>query len=96
MVRVLLTPEADDDLKDIRAYSMEQWGSDQADQYETLLFSKLALLEQNPQLGVSPPGMGPGVRVLRIEQHNALYRVESDRILVLRVVHVRRPLPTLE
>lgn len=93
-MRVSLTDDASEDLADIYAYSEQQWGTDQAVRYQTLLFTRLALLGGQPLLGSQIPAMSRDVRVLRIGQHNALYSVEPDRILVLRLLHVRQQLPS--
>ena len=93
---VSLTADANEDLKDIFAFSERQWGRGQAERYQSLLFSKLALLAEQPYLGLRIPEMNREVRVLRISQHNALYSIEADRILVLRLFHNRQQLPTPE
>lgn len=93
---VSLADDASEDLKDIFAFSERQWGREQAERYQSLLFSKLELLREQPNLGARIPEMSREVRVLRISQHNALYSIETHRILVLRLLHIRQQLPTSE
>jgi plasmid stabilization system protein ParE len=95
-VRVSLTDDANVDLEDIFAHSERNWGREQAERYQSQLFSQLALLGEQPYLGSRIPEMSREVRVLRINQHHALYSVEVDRVLVLRLLHVRQQLPTPE
>jgi toxin ParE1/3/4 len=94
-MRVQLTIRAKIDIEDIHSFSVDRWGREQADRYRERLFSALTLLESQPFLGARVPEMSPEVRVLRVQQHNAVYRVERDSIVVMRVIHVRRVLPTL-
>jgi plasmid stabilization system protein ParE len=95
-VRISLTDDAGGDLEDIFAFSERQWGHEQAERYQSHLLSTLELLSEQPHLGSRIPEMSREVRVLRINQHNALYSIEADRILVLRLFHIRRQLPTPE
>jgi toxin ParE1/3/4 len=95
-VRVSLTDDANVDLEDIFAFSERNWGREQAERYQSLLFSKLTLLGEQPYLGLRIPEMGREVHVLRIGQHNALYTIGTHRILVLRLLHVHQQLPMPE
>ncbi len=96
-MQIRLTGRASVDLEDIYSYTENRWGRDQADRYEAAIFAGLALLEQNPSLGRRISETAPERRILRIEKHCALYRVEADRVLVLRIVHIRRqPLSGIE
>ena len=96
-MRLVLSTETLDDLEDIYAYSISLWGSEQADRYRNRLFDVLNLLADHAELGRVLPGYPLATRVLRIEQHNAFYRLEGDTVRVLRVAHFRQnTLPELQ
>jgi len=52
-------------------------------------------LTRFPYLGSAIPRIAPDARKLTIERYLALYRIESDAILIVRVVDQRRLLEAL-
>jgi toxin ParE1/3/4 len=91
-VQLVLSSESLDDLEDIYTYSLSMWGREQADKYRSHLFSALSLLEDQPELGRVLAGYPLATRVLRVEQHNAFYRIDGEVIRVLRVAHLSQNL----
>ena len=71
-------------------------GNCAGDRYQSQVFSKLELLREQPFLGSRVSDTSPEVRVLRVEQLIALYSVDIDQVLVLRLLHVRQELPPTE
>jgi toxin ParE1/3/4 len=85
-----VSPQAEQDLAEIQAYTLAYWGIDRTQVYEAELFSCMALIQANPHLGKSSDRLGASVRILRIRQHRIVYRLTGDAIRVLRVLHFRR------
>lgn len=52
-------------------------------------------LTRFPHLGPASPRIAPDARKLTIERYLALYRIESDGILIVRVIDQRRLLEAL-
>jgi toxin ParE1/3/4 len=95
-VRLVLSPQSLEDIEDIYAYSLSTWGAGQAELYRDRIFDALDLLMDHPEIGRIVAGYPLAVRMLRIEQYNAFYRVEDDTIRVLQLAHVsRNTLPEL-
>jgi toxin ParE1/3/4 len=63
---------------------------DQADRYSNALDAAILRLADNPFLAPPVNIVASGVRRLAHQAHAIFYRVESDEVLVLRVLHQSR------
>lgn len=88
--RVTIAPQAEQDIVEIQAYTLANWGEERAVAYETELFATIDLLIDNPKLGEERPDLGRSVRSLSVRHHRVLYRESAQTIRVLRVLHHRR------
>jgi toxin ParE1/3/4 len=88
--RLVLTPLASDDLRDILLYTGRVWGREQRDRYRGLIFRRLRRLIDYPELGPPRDEVFPGCRSLVVEQHVAYYRVMETEIVVSRLLHARQ------
>ena len=88
--RLVLTPPADADLRDILAYTLREWGRAQRNAYRAIMMQRLKRLTDHPLLGPAREDVFPGCRSLTIEQHIAYYRPTETQIVVARILHVRR------
>jgi toxin ParE1/3/4 len=87
-VKVIYAVQASNDLRSIRRHSREQWGAEHSARYQQLLKARIRQFRTFPCLGQTLPSLG-GVRQLVINHHLAIYRVEENQIVVLRIVHER-------
>lgn len=89
---IKVTSQAQRDLRDIRLYSLQHWGSDRADAYDLAIDNALELLAEHPELGPLREDLRPGLRCLPVESHLVLYRILAKTIAIQRVIHRRRDL----
>ena len=88
--QLVIPPAAKADLKDIYQYGLRQWGQAQSDIYLENLKDHFWSLTKQPLMGVERPELLPGTRSLSIESHTLFYRVNSDRVEIIRVLHGRQ------
>ena len=89
-MRVVLLPAAREDLVEIWRYGVATWSMDQADRYSDALDSAIRRLADNPFRAPPVAIVAPGIRRLAHQAHAIFYRVESDEVLVLRILHQSR------
>ncbi|MGF1614691.1 MAG: type II toxin-antitoxin system RelE/ParE family toxin [Gammaproteobacteria bacterium] len=87
MLEIFKQTLAEEDLIDIWFYSFEQWGAAQADIYLDLLNEGIYRLAENPEIGTDCGHIRQGYRRLSVRQHMVYYRISSDRIDIIRVLH---------
>jgi toxin ParE1/3/4 len=85
-----IAPSAKADLKEIYQYGLRQWGQAQSDSYLENLKDHFWSLTEQPLMGVERPELLPGVRSLPIESHALFYRVTTDTVEIIRVLHGRQ------
>lgn len=78
------------DLKETYRYGLRQWGQAQSDSYLENMKDQFWLLTEQPLLGVERPELLPGTRSLVIESHALFYRVTTDKVEIIRVLHGRQ------
>ena len=88
------SPAAEHDLIEIWLYTAAEWGSEQADSYLDAIEAALERLTQAPALGSDQSHIRPGYRRLAAGKHRIYYRVEGNRIDVMRVLHPRMGVPS--
>lgn len=87
MGRYRLSPAAQADLRDIRAYTKTTWGEAQARKYLAELRSGLERLADAPLIGKAREEIAQGLRSFPLARHIAFYREYSDGIEVIRILH---------
>lgn len=88
--RLVLTPLAKSDLRDILQYTARRWGREQRDVYKDLVMGRLRQLVDYPELGRDRDEFFPGCRSLIVEKHVAFYRATETEIVVSRLLHARQ------
>ena len=94
MGKYRLTRRAEADLVSIGEQTLASWGIEQCARYLDALEACCQNLADTPLLGHACPDVGAGFRRMEQGKHVLFYKVESDGVLVVRVLH-RRMLPRL-
>jgi toxin ParE1/3/4 len=94
MAKVLLSPSAEKDLSEIRAYIAQESGDKAiAVRQVSLITGKLRLLREQPQMG-SPMtaiiGMVTDYRYLVCGSYYAFYKHSQDTVYIVRILHCAR------
>lgn len=89
------TPAARSDLEAIWLYTMQAWSADQADRYTDILEDTFDRLLFMPELGRERLEFDPPVRVHPSAEHIILYRVETDHLVILRVLGGKQDWPAI-
>ena len=93
ITRYILSDIADRDLSEIYDYTFSAHGRDQAISYLTGLEEALELLIEQPKLGRLRPEIRGGLFAYIHEKHTIFYRIMTNHIRVVRVLHTRRDIP---
>jgi toxin ParE1/3/4 len=86
-MQIHIQHKAREDLKNIWLYSYGQWGEAQADKYFDELSDGINGLLDNPRIGRACDHIRTGYRKYPINKHVVFYRITSDRIEIIRVLH---------
>ena len=89
MYEIVKSPLAAEDLKEIWHYSYDKWGTDTATAYLLQLDAGIQGLSHNPQIGRAQDHIRKGYRAIQINRHVVFYRVQAQRINIVRVLHER-------
>jgi toxin ParE1/3/4 len=87
-----ISQEALFDLSDIWEYTFHKWSKDQADRYYRLIVEEIEFISRNPHLGISYEHIRENYRASKIKSHLIFYRVRSDSIEIIRILHQRMDL----
>jgi len=88
-MKLAFTPRARQDIEDIFDYSAATWGAEQAEAYIRGLQASLERLTRFPRLGRAIDDIRPGMRLMPVGSHVAIYRVSPEAIEIIRVLHKR-------
>ena len=88
--QLVIAPAAKSDLKKIYQYGLHQWGQAQSSRYLEKLKEHFWLLTEQPLIGVDRPELLPDVRSLPIESHTLFYRLTTNTVDIIRVLHSRQ------
>lgn len=83
------TEQAERDLAEIWDW-ISQWDESAADRTLAALERKTRLLEHHPMIGRVRKDIAEGARSTVCEPYLILYRILSDRVEIVRYVHMRR------
>ncbi len=87
MGRLRLSPAAKDDLDDIWDFTVKRRDASQAEVYVVALGRTLQLLAASPQLGRSIDKVRAGYFKFPAASHVVYYKVRTDGIDVIRILH---------
>ncbi|SEA76782.1 toxin ParE1/3/4 [Desulfuromusa kysingii] len=89
MIQVILSPKAKSDLSDIWEYTLSEWGIDQAEKYVRELWA--AMQEKGVDLSTSTDitDVRKGYRKIRSGSHIIFFKLTSEGIDVIRIIHQR-------
>jgi len=88
-----LGAEAERDFANIVTWTAEQFGARQAEAYTDLLLAAVETLARDPLGGATKArdnDIGAGFRSLHVARpgrHILLYRLEGERVLIVRILH---------
>ena len=75
------------DLAGIAERTARAWGDAQKRTYLDLIKEKLALLQDNPEIGAERPDIAAGLRAMPAGRHMVFYRNRPERIDIVRILH---------
>lgn len=84
-----LTNEAHSDLEEIWTYTAENWSKEQADRYFNLIIDEINYICKNTAAGRPMNHVKEGYRASKVKSHLIFYRVLSDRVEIIRILHER-------
>lgn len=87
MADVVLSHRAEADLDNIYAWSVEEFGHVVADAYQADFHEIFSLLRDHPEAGERYRHTRRPYRMLTCRRHRVFYRVEKQRVLIVRVLH---------
>lgn len=86
---VVISPEAQADYDDILLYGATTWGDAQATRYQTTLDLAMEEVGNFPEIGQQCHDLYAGCRRLPVERHVVFYRIETDAVEIVRILHER-------
>ena len=91
-LQLTLAPKARQDFIDILRYTGETWGQPQLLTYRDKINDALQVISQNPQLGHGRSDLPATHLAYLVGSHVIVYRVGSDSLGVVRILHQRMSL----
>jgi toxin ParE1/3/4 len=91
--RLVFTPEAQIDVRDVLAFTERNWGKAHREEYERLIARTVDQILRFPSLGRLRPEYGSTIRSLLARQHVIVYQTTDTEIIIVRVLHMRREAP---
>jgi toxin ParE1/3/4 len=85
-----------DDLEEIFALSIQEWGDDHFVRFRQELVASIRSLVHQPALGGERNDLAPGIRLLHVAPHWVIYLANEDRVEIVRVMHQRRDLRRID
>lgn len=82
-----ITIQASLDLEEILVYTSETWGLEKASEYVSKFFQCFNKLLENNYLGTTADYVHVNVRKFNVEKHVIFYSIESEYIVILRVLN---------
>lgn len=86
-MKLILTEAALDDLRSIRAYTLQNWGVGQEERYLRNLWSRIQSLRADPFPHRLREDLFPGCRIAAEGRHVILFRANEQALEIVRVLH---------
>jgi toxin ParE1/3/4 len=88
--KLIISPIARDDLKNIYQFGIRNWGKTQASNYLDTLKAQFWMLTDQPEMGIGREELLPTIRSFPVENHVIFYRPGVEQIEIIRVLHGRQ------
>jgi toxin ParE1/3/4 len=88
-----LSRAAQEDLREIKSYSLTTWGKKQTQNYLAAIETTLEKLTVSPDLGKSRDDLITGLCSFKINRHVIFYRCHLEELEVVRILHGRMDIP---
>lgn len=88
--RLVLSPAAQEDLREVYRFGLRHWGANQTAKYLEKLKEHLWTLSEEPHIGRQRPDLFPELRSFPVESHIVFYQVRSPKVEIIRVLHCRQ------
>lgn len=86
-MKMIFTHAALEDLRSIRAYTLETWGREQEERYLNRIWTKFDSIRLDPFRYRLRPDLFPGCRIAAEGKHVILFRADGDLLEIVRVLH---------
>jgi toxin ParE1/3/4 len=86
-MKLVLTLAALEDLRSIRAYTLETWGPDQEQRYLDQIWARFEDLSLHPDRYRLRPDLFPECRIAAEGKHVILFRANAGQLEIVRVLH---------
>jgi toxin ParE1/3/4 len=83
----VISKKAVSDLEEIWFYTFEKWSKEQTDRYYNLIFNEIDYICKNVSAGKSMEHVRKGYRATKVKSHLILYKIVSDTIEIIRILH---------
>lgn len=93
MTKFILSKAADADLEDIFDYTLEEFGLDQAVSYVSSFDDTFNMIAENLEIGRERKEIQEDLRSFVKDKHVIFYRILSDHVRIVRILHGSRDLP---
>jgi toxin ParE1/3/4 len=93
VLSIRFSEDADADIEQIAEYTWNTWGQRQLARYMRELDDCFERIQKNPLIGRDCASIRPRFRRIEVGKHTVFYQIESDGILIVRVLH-QHMLPT--
>lgn len=89
MLKVVIRPKAQGDLKEIWSFTLKTWSREQANRYLAIINAAISELRRRPELGRPCEDVSPGLLRRKVERHIIYFRHLQENLLIVRVLHER-------
>lgn len=86
-MQVDLSRKAQDDLDDIRTFSLERFGPERTIAYLDAVEATFRRIQDFPETGALDAALQGAVRSMICQRHRIYYSLDGDVVLIVRVLH---------
>ncbi len=90
MLKLVISPAAQQDLRDIYQFGLQTWGRLQSSDYLDHLKARFIALTSQPRIAVERPELAQNIRSLPVKSHVVFYRLQTNQLEIVRVLHRRQ------
>lgn len=88
--KLLISPAAQQDLRDIYQFGLRTWGKNQSNSYLDALEEHFWSLTAQPHMGMERTELAAGMRSFPVQSHVVYYLFKANQVEIVRVLHGRQ------